>query len=49
MTYSNLQMLADILKRETQGIRLENQLVLLTIEALVVFLIWLITRKKGLH
>ena len=48
MTYSNLQMLADILKRETQGIRLENQLVLLAIEALVVFLIWLITRKKGI-
>ncbi len=46
MPDKNLQVIIQVFEQETQGIHLENQLLMLLADALIVFLIWLILHKK---
>ena len=46
MPDKNLQVIIQVFEQETQGIHLENQVLMLLADALIVFLIWLILHKK---
>lgn len=49
MSMSNLQVLAEIFKKETEGISLPGQLAFLAIEAVIIFGFWItVGRKKNI-